>query len=669
MSWLADASANRINKAYIQNFFDLSGNLKVRNDGDVVFDLSNSQLTMIDEKQIPGDSYSIASTGGITRVGERSDVTLNTDGSVMIVRHQLGYNSDGVRNGSFTVWENTSGSTWTQKGSLLEIAEADHGRFQGPLGHTFAFLGYISSDGNRILVAWGTDDTTTKRGLIQIFDYVNNDWEQVGSDIQGANNDQIRDGIMSRDGTTIAYGSNVADYVKFLQYDSTTSDWVVFSTLTNWESRQMKLSGNGTIRAELNYYSGSDYSLKVWKYENSSWSQLGQSLNSTESSTYFIPYHLNYDGNILVAGDKNSYSARGVVRVYQYNNGTSQWVQLGSDLNGLDIFPYREYKFPTQAEISDDGNVLIVSDYLALDETSTRIHNQGGYAVYAYIDNDWSQIYHAYGTYSNAQAGLGLSMSGDGTRFAWSSSANISPANTFSITRSSTTQPKTMTVEESKSVVNGTNWMNRGQSGASVASAYQGGLVIESSTTSSSDAVLYVETAGQTHAFSIRGDGVLYADNTLQYSSDDRIKVDEELITNATETMKKLSPQIYTKLSDLEQNGGIPIKTESGLIAQEVYYNAPELAYLVSIEDSKVGKIYEPYKYDLSGNDIQQDPDYSALGWGDKSASLDYIGLIPYLIKSNQEQDALIKERQNAIDEQAQLIQQFQERVTALENK
>ena len=88
--------------------------------------------------------------------------------------------------------QNTSGSTWTQKGSLLEVTEADHGRFQGPDGHTYGFPGYISSDGNRILVAWYTNDTTTKKGLIQIFDYVNSDWEQVGSDIQGANNEEIR---------------------------------------------------------------------------------------------------------------------------------------------------------------------------------------------------------------------------------------------------------------------------------------------------------------------------------------------------------------------------------------------------------------------------------------------------------------------------------------------
>jgi hypothetical protein len=72
---------------------------------------------------------------------------------------------------------------------------------------------------------------------------------------------------------------------------------------------------------------------------------------------------------------------------------------------------------------------------------------------------------------------------------------------------------------------------------------------------------------------------------------------------------------------------------------------------------------------DLSGNDIQNDPDYTALGWGPKTAYVNYIGLIPYLIKSTQEQNALISERQTMIDQQKELIQQFQDRLTALENK
>jgi hypothetical protein len=41
--------------------------------------------------------------------------------------------------------------------------------------------------------------------------------------------------------------------------------------------------------------------------------------------------------------------------------------------------------------------------------------------------------------------------------------------------------------------------------------------------------------------------------------------------------------------------------------------------------------------------DIQNDPDYTALGWGDTPASINYIGLIPYLIKSIQELKAEIE--------------------------
>jgi hypothetical protein len=43
-----------------------------------------------------------------------------------------------------------------------------------------------------------------------------------------------------------------------------------------------------------------------------------------------------------------------------------------------------------------------------------------------------------------------------------------------------------------------------------------------------------------------------------------------------------------------------------------------------------------------SSDDPSQDPDYSS--WGDMAASINYIELIPYLIKSNQEQQAEIEE-------------------------
>ena len=123
-------------------------------------------------------------------------------------------------------------------------------------------------------------------------------------------------------------------------------------------------------------------------------------------------------------------------------------------------------------------------------------------------------------------------------------------------------------------------------------------------------------------------------------TSDDRIKENEKLIKNATETLLKLTPQIYDKYEDMDLSGNP--RVESGLIAQEVYYNAPELRHLIDAgltTDASGNDIKPtPDEMDLSGVDINSDPDYGSHGWGKKiNASLDYEGLIAYLIKSNQE--------------------------------
>merc|ERR1711966_425911 len=112
--------------------------------------------------------------------------------------------------------------------------------------------------------------------------------------------------------------------------------------------------------------------------------------------------------------------------------------------------------------------------------------------------------------------------------------------------------------------------------------------------------------------------------------SDDRIKENEELIENACETLSKLRPQIYDKKPDMENDDPTAGYKESGLIAQEIYYDAPELRHLVYR-----GKP----EFDEEGNEIplpeiptsidpSQDHDYSS--WGKESASVNYIGLIAY---------------------------------------
>ena len=82
---------------------------------------------------------------------------------------------------------------------------------------------------------------------------------------------------------------------------------------------------------------------------------------------------------------------------------------------------------------------------------------------------------------------------------------------------------------------------------------------------------------------------------------------------------------------------------ERGLIAQEIYYDAPELRHLIyrgSPETDEEGNEI-PLPEIPSSIDPQQDPDYSS--WGKESASVNYIGLIAYLVKANTELHERVK--------------------------
>lgn len=96
------------------------------------------------------------------------------------------------------------------------------------------------------------------------------------------------------------------------------------------------------------------------------------------------------------------------------------------------------------------------------------------------------------------------------------------------------------------------------------------------------------------------------ASSTFTTTSDERIKNNNVKIDDALITVSKLTPQIYNK-----ECGGNTI-LESGLIAQEIYNSAPELHHLIK---------------------ISPDANISINDWGSVPARVNYIGLIPYLIK------------------------------------
>ena len=117
------------------------------------------------------------------------------------------------------------------------------------------------------------------------------------------------------------------------------------------------------------------------------------------------------------------------------------------------------------------------------------------------------------------------------------------------------------------------------------------------------------------------GHNLVHLYKTTSNASDDRLKENEELIQNACETLSKLRPQLYYKKPDMENNDPTTWYKESGLIAQETYYDAPELRHLVhrgkqELDDE--GNIIPLLEIPTS-IDPAQDPDYSS--WGKPSIS------------------------------------------------
>ena len=139
------------------------------------------------------------------------------------------------------------------------------------------------------------------------------------------------------------------------------------------------------------------------------------------------------------------------------------------------------------------------------------------------------------------------------------------------------------------------------------------------------------------------GNNLVHFYKTTSNVSDDRLKENEELIANACETLSKLRPQLYDKKPDMENNDPTIWYKERGLIAPEIYYDAPELKHLV--HRGKPGLDEEGSSIPLpeipASIDPKSDPGYSS--WGKDPASVNYIGLLAYLVKANTELHERVK--------------------------
>ena len=95
--------------------------------------------------------------------------------------------------------------------------------------------------------------------------------------------------------------------------------------------------------------------------------------------------------------------------------------------------------------------------------------------------------------------------------------------------------------------------------------------------------------------------------------SGDRLKENEIFIESVCETLSKLRLQLYDKKPDMENDDPTTWYKESGLIAQEIYYDAPELRYLINRTNNEIDEEGNsiPLLEIPTSIDPQQDPGYS----------------------------------------------------------
>ena len=193
MSWLADASANKIVKSYVKDFMDISGNFKVRHTVSGTVDtgpVAWSQLGADIDGEAAGDGFG-------------ASISLSSDGTRVVIGGSTN-DGTGADAGHARVYE-YNGSAWSQLGADLDSEAA---------GDRFGTSVSISSDGTRVAVGGVLNDGGgSSSGYARVYEYDGSSWNQLGADIDGeASDDYTGQSIsLSSDGTIVAVGGHLND--------------------------------------------------------------------------------------------------------------------------------------------------------------------------------------------------------------------------------------------------------------------------------------------------------------------------------------------------------------------------------------------------------------------------------------------------------------------------
>ena len=208
-------------------------------------------------------------------------VSLSADGSVVAV----GAHQNLTGSGYVSIYKNVNG-TWTKVGSDIEGEE-----FSDNSGRSVS----LSADGNVVAIGslLASEDSS---GHVRIFKNINNIWTQIGSNIDGedANSFSGRSVSLSSDGNVVAIGAdwndgNGTDSGHVRIYQNVNNNWVQVGNDIDGETAgdrsgwAVSLSADGSILAigaTHNDSNGTDSGhVRIYQNVNNTWTQLGSDID------------------------------------------------------------------------------------------------------------------------------------------------------------------------------------------------------------------------------------------------------------------------------------------------------------------------------------------------------------------------------------------------------
>jgi len=299
----------------------------------------------------------------------------------------------------------------------------------------------MSDDGSRVAIgAVWNDGNGTDSGHTRIYDYdtTSKDWKQLGNDIDGeAAGDYSGWSVsMSNDGSRVAIGAiynagtgSNSGHTRIYDYDTTSDNWIQLGNDIDGEAAgyesgyAVSMSDDGSrvaIGARFNGGNGIwSGQTRIYEYDTASqdWRQLGNDINGEaafDQSGFAVS--ISDDGSRVAIGARfngGNGDRSGHTRIYEYDTGSKDWSQLGSDIDGEAAGDYSGWS----VSMSNDGSRVAIGAFYNAGTGS----NSGHTRIYDYdtTSNNWIQLGNDIdGEAAHDSSGSAVSMSDDGSRVA-----------------------------------------------------------------------------------------------------------------------------------------------------------------------------------------------------------------------------------------------------------